>query len=563
MKRSDRFHPIFDSLFALKYGVERFDSPSDFVEFQFVYFAKRTRESSCQAHHPVACLPRVFLPPIVIETHREHLDVFGAQVVKCYGAEHANRVPDRLGPFPVRGRLHAVPQATPSMTTLVVHPSSTPLVGSVPVPSDKSIGHRSLLLGALCEGDTHIVGFSHGEDNVSTANALRAMGVAIDEPAPGELVVHGVGLFGLHGPSGDLDCGNSGTTMRLLCGVLSAQRFRAVLVGDETLSRRPMMRVVGPLRARGAVIDGRTSEAREGEVVAPLMVGPLPAARELSALEYQSTVSSAQVKSAILLSGLYAEGPTRFREPTVSRDHTERMLGSLGCPLRTVASIVELDPNGWDRRMAAFAIDIPGDISAAAFLLVAAQLVEGSRVTARGVGINPTRTGLLEIARDMGAGLTIETKGDRSGEPVAELHAWSAPLRAISIGGETVPRAIDEIPIACALAARAVGTTRIRDAQELRHKESDRIATMAQVLRAFGVACEEKPDGIDIEGRESALEPADVASRGDHRIAMTASVLALLAREPSRVRDADCIATSYPKFVATLRALGARIDVEP
>jgi 3-phosphoshikimate 1-carboxyvinyltransferase len=228
-----------------------------------------------------------------------------------------------------------------------------------------------------------------------------------------------------------------------------------------------------------------------------------------------------------------------------------------------VASIVELDPSGWDRRMAAFAIDIPGDISAAAFLLVAAHLVEGSRVTARGVGINPTRTGLLEIARDMGAGLTIETKGDRSGEPVAELHAWSAPLRAISIGGETVPRAIDEIPIACALAARAVGTTRIRDAQELRHKESDRIATMAQVLRAFGVECEEKPDGIDIEGRESALEPADVASRGDHRIAMTASVLALLAREPSRVRDADCIATSYPKFVATLRALGARIDVEP
>jgi 3-phosphoshikimate 1-carboxyvinyltransferase len=213
--------------------------------------------------------------------------------------------------------------------------------------------------------------------------------------------------------------------------------------------------------------------------------------------------------------------------------------------------------------MPGFEIGIPGDISAAAFLVVAAQLVEGSRVTARGVGVNPTRTGLLEVVRDMGGGLTVESRGERSGEPVAELHAQSAPLRAISVGGETVPRAIDEIPIACALAARARGTTRIRDAEELRHKESDRIATMAKVLRAFGVACEEKPDGMDIEGKDGTLDPADVDSRGDHRIAMTAAVLALLARAPSRVRDAGCIATSYPKFVATLRALGARVEVEP
>jgi 3-phosphoshikimate 1-carboxyvinyltransferase len=447
------------------------------------------------------------------------------------------------------------------MTTLVVHPATAPLVGSVPVPSDKSIGHRALLLGALCVGDTHIAGFSHGEDNVSTANALRAMGVAIDEPGPGELVVHGAGLGGLRAPDAPLDCGNSGTTMRLLCGVLAAQRFRATLVGDETLSRRPMMRVAGPLRSRGAVIEGRAHPSRAGEIVAPLVVGPLPEGRDLGPLEYESPVSSAQVKSAILLSGLCAYGATRFREPTVSRDHTERMLGALGCPIRTVASVVELDPAGWDRRMPAFDIAIPGDLSAAAFLLVAAQLVEGSRVTARGVGVNPTRTGLLEIARDMGAGLGIEPQGERSGEPVAELHAWSAPLRAVAVGGETVPRAIDEIPVACALAARAQGTTRIRDAEELRHKESDRIATMAGVLRAFGVPCEEKPDGMDIEGRATPLEPADVDSRGDHRIAMTAAVLALVARAPSRVRDAGCIATSYPKFVATLRALGARVDV--
>jgi 3-phosphoshikimate 1-carboxyvinyltransferase len=452
------------------------------------------------------------------------------------------------------------------MTTLVVHPATGPLKGSVPVPSDKSIGHRSLLFGALCEGDTRIHGFSHGEDNVSTANCLRAMGIVIDEGLPGmatdDLVVHGKGLLGLRAPSKELDCGNSGTTMRLLCGVLAGQPFRATLVGDETLSRRPMMRVAGPLRARGAVIDGRAHPSKAGEIIAPLHVGPLPEGTHLKALEYDSPVSSAQVKSAILLSGLLADGPTRFREPTVSRDHTERMLTALGVPIRSVGNVLELDPAGWSRKMPAFEIDIPGDISAAAFMLVAAQIVQGSRVTVRGVGINPTRTGILEIARDMGAGLGIEPQGDRSGEPVAELHAWSAPLRAVAVGGETVPRAIDEIPIACALASRASGTTKIRDAEELRHKESDRIATMAKVLRAFGIACEEQPDGLDVQGREGPLEAADVDSRGDHRIAMTASVLALLGKGPTKVRDAACIATSYPKFVATLRGLGARVDVE-
>jgi len=447
------------------------------------------------------------------------------------------------------------------VTTLVVHPATGPLTGSVPVPSDKSIGHRALLFGALCEGDTRIAGFSHGEDNVSTANALRAMGIVIDEPSPTDLVVHGKGLRGLTAPATDLDCGNSGTTMRLLCGVLAAAHFRSTLVGDETLSRRPMMRVAGPLRLRGALVEGRKHPTKD-DILAPLVLGPLPEGRALSALEYESPVASAQVKSAILLSGLYAEGVTRVREPSVSRDHTERMLASLGCPLRAVGSVVELDPGRWDRRMPAFEITIPGDVSAAAFVVVAAQIVEGSRVTARDVGVNPTRTGLLEIARDMGAGLSIEPQGERGGEPVAALHASYAPLRAVLVGGETVPRAIDEIPIACALAARATGTTRIRDAGELRHKESDRIATMATVLRAFGLACEEHSDGLDVTGRQDPLDAAEVQSKGDHRIAMTAAVLALVARGPSRIRDAACIATSYPKFVATLRALGARVDVE-
>jgi 3-phosphoshikimate 1-carboxyvinyltransferase len=448
------------------------------------------------------------------------------------------------------------------MSRLVVHPQEKPLSGGVPVPSDKSIGHRSLLFASLCEGTSTIRGFSHGEDNVSTANAMRAMGAMIDEVDKTTLKVRGTGLFGLKAPSQPLDCGNSGTTMRLLTGILSAQTFQTKLIGDESLTRRPMMRVAGPLRKRGAVIEGRPHPTKEGEILPPLVVGPLPEGTELSELEYESPVSSAQVKSAILLSGLYAHGTTWFKEPALSRDHTERMMHALGVPLRTVGTMVELDPSGWNGKMSAFDIEIPGDVSAAAFLLVAGSIVPGSRVTVRGVGTNPTRTGILEIARHMGAGLELVPHGDQGGEPIAEITAAYGPLHGALVGGELVPRAIDEIPIACALAARANGTTTIRDAEELRVKESDRIATMASVLRAFGVTCEELPDGLVIEGKDGPLEPAEVASKGDHRIAMTAAVLGLLAKGPSKINDCDCIATSFPRFVGTLRALGARIDVE-
>jgi 3-phosphoshikimate 1-carboxyvinyltransferase len=448
------------------------------------------------------------------------------------------------------------------MTDLVVHPAKKPLVGSVPVPSDKSIGHRALLFASLATGKSRVTSFSYGEDNVSTANAMRAMGVAIADEGSSEIVVNGVGLFGLRGPSAPLDCGNSGTTMRLLCGILAAQRFQATLIGDASLSRRPMMRVAGPLRARGAKIEGKAHDNKIGGVTAPLVVGPLPEGKHLQAIEYTSPVASAQVKSAILLSGLYAHGTTYFREPTVSRDHTERMMRALGVPLRTIGPVVELDPGGWNGEMPALDVDVPGDLSAAAFLLVAAQLVLGSRVSTRNVGVNPTRTGLLEILRDMGAGVQVEAQGDRAGEPIANVHAFYAGLRAAQIGGETVARAIDEIPIACALAARATGTTTITDASELRVKESDRLATMAGVLRAFGVSCEEKPDGLVIEGRADPLEPVTVESKGDHRIAMTAAVLGLVARGPSRIKDAACIATSFPRFVGTLRSLGAEIETD-
>jgi 3-phosphoshikimate 1-carboxyvinyltransferase len=448
------------------------------------------------------------------------------------------------------------------VTDFVVHPAKRPLEGSVPVPSDKSIGHRALLLASLANGKSRVKSFARGEDNVSTANAMRAMGVVIDDVGPTELAVTGAGIFGLVAPRSPLDCGNSGTTMRLLAGLLAAQPFESTLVGDASLTARPMMRVVGPLRARGARIQGQPHAKRAGDLTAPLVVGPLPDGEFLKGLEYESPVASAQVKGAVLLSGLYAHGPTYFKEPSVSRDHTERMLGALGVPIQTTGPIVRLDPGGWNGQMPGFEIDIPGDLSAAAFLLVAAQLVPRSRVTARGVGVNPTRAGLLEVLRDMGAGIAIEPQGDRAGEPFANLTAWCQPLRAGKIGGETVARAIDEIPIACALAARAVGTTTIADAEELRVKESDRLAAMAGVLRAFGVGCEEHPDGLVIEGRPTGtFEAALVESKGDHRIAMTASVLALAGRGPSRIRDVDCVATSFPRFVGTLRALGAEVEV--
>jgi 3-phosphoshikimate 1-carboxyvinyltransferase len=416
------------------------------------------------------------------------------------------------------------------------------------------------MLSALCHGKSRIRGFSGGDDNHRTAAALRAMGVSV-EVSDREVIVVGGGLFGLRPPQAAINCGNSGTTLRLLLGLLAPQPFRSTLVGDASLSMRPMMRVISPLRRRGARIDGKPHASRASELVAPLELLGLPEGEYLGPLEHEGEVASAQVKSALLLSGLYAHGPTYVREPTLSRDHTERMLLSLGVPLETIGPMVRLDPAGWNAQMPAFDLELPGDASAAAFLIAAAQLGPGSRVTVRGVGTNPTRPGFLEVLRDMGGGLIVEPRGERGGEPVADLHAWPAPLRAARVGGELVPRAVDELPVLCALAARAYGQTRISDAAELRVKESDRLATMAIVLRAFGVGCEELADGLVIEGRPEPLLPARVASRGDHRIAMTAAVLALAGSGPSTIEDVDCIATSFPRFVGTLRALGAQIDV--
>lgn len=450
------------------------------------------------------------------------------------------------------------------MTDLVVYPLKKALAGSVPVPADTSIGHAALLLASLGDGASTLRGFAHGSDSVALANAMRAMGVGIVNRAPGVLTVTGTGLFGLKPSASALECGGSWLTMSLLAGVLAGQPFASSLVSEGSLSRRPMRRIVEPLRARGATVDGAPHPTDERELVAPLRVGPLAPGQELRALEHASPVASAAVKGALLMSGLYAHGSTHFKEPTLSRDHIERMLHFLGVPLRTVATMIELDPAGWSGTMPAFDMTIPGDVSSAAFVLVAAQIHEGSRVTVRAAGTNPTRTGLLEIARQMGAGIDVVPRGEQAGEPISEVTAWHQGMRGLTISGEIASRAIDEIPIACALAARARGTTAFRDLERPRSRENvsdgDRVAAMVCTLRAFGITCDELPDGLAIEGTEGPLEPARIHSQGDARIAMTAAVLALGGRAPSTIVGCDCIAGVFPRFVGTLRALGARIE---
>jgi 3-phosphoshikimate 1-carboxyvinyltransferase len=448
------------------------------------------------------------------------------------------------------------------MTRLVVRPAKAGLSGSVPVPSDKSISHRALILAALSGGRCTLRSFSYGEDNVATLRAFRSLGVQFEDDSRGTVVAHGVGLAGLRAPGEAIDCGNSGTSLRLLAGVLSAQPFQSRLIGDASLSRRPMGRVAEPLRARGAVLVGTPHPKRPSDITPPLEIGPLPAGERLGALEYSLPIASAQVKSALLLSGLFASGPTVIEEPMVSRDHTERMLDALGMPIRTAGSVVSLHPPADPLAIRAFEIDLPGDLSAAAFLLVAATLVEGSAVTARHTGLNPTRSGILDLIRLFGGKIGITPRGETLSEPHGEVGASHAPLRAAKVSGELVLRAIDEIPIACALAARARGSSEFFDLEELRVKESDRVATMVGVLRAFGLDAEERPAGLVVIGQpDGKLRAAEIHSHGDHRVAMTAAVLGLVADGETVIDDVDCIATSFPRFVGTLRALGAEIEV--
>jgi 3-phosphoshikimate 1-carboxyvinyltransferase len=435
------------------------------------------------------------------------------------------------------------------------------LRGKVRVPGDKSIGHRALIFAALARGESRITGLSGGLDNRATAEAFRQMGVSIDL-AETQARVRGVGLRGLSMPRDVIDCGNSGTSMRLFSGLLAAQRFGTRMVGDESLTRRPMGRVIEPLRARGAHIAGSSGQKPDA-LYPPISIAPLVEGEALLGIEYEMPMASAQVKSALLLSGLYAEGPTAIREPVLSRDHTERMMLSLGVPLETAGPMVVLDPNGdWDHGWSGFDWHVPGDPSSAAFPAIAAMMVPGSEVTVEGVCVNPTRTGLFDLMRLMGAAPASVPKGEGAGgEPVADLVFRHGAVRGILAGGELIVRMIDEVPVLCALAAVAQGATEIRDAQELRVKESDRIAVMAEVLEAFGVGVEELPDGLVVRGG-GPIRGARVESHGDHRIAMTAVLLGLVAEGETVVDDVGCVDTSFPGFASLLRGLGAPIEEE-
>jgi 3-phosphoshikimate 1-carboxyvinyltransferase len=406
-----------------------------------------------------------------------------------------------------------------------------PLSGSVRVPGDKSISHRSLMIGALCNGTVEVSGLGTGHDNLATGAILRQMGVAMEREGTSARV-HGVGLHGLQRPDGPLDCGNSGTTMRLMLGVLAGQPWEATLVGDASLSQRPMARVLTPLAQMGLEV----LETADGER-APLRIH---GRRPLEAITYASPIASAQVKSAVLLAGLYAEGETRVVEPGLSRDHTERMLAYLG------------------RGLEAKPLSVPGDLSSAAFLVGAALLHPGSVIRIEAVGVNPTRTGFLDVLGAMGAAVSLENAGEANGEPYADLVVGPGALQATNVGGELALRSLDELPLIATLASRAEGVTRISDAAELRVKESDRIARTAAMLESFGVTVTEHPDGLTIEGDpDRPLRPGRVDARGDHRIAMCASLLALLAPAGTQITGAESIGSSFPSFHESLAHLGA------
>jgi 3-phosphoshikimate 1-carboxyvinyltransferase len=422
-----------------------------------------------------------------------------------------------------------------------------PLRGSVQVPGDKSISHRALLLGAIAEGTSRVDGFLPAADCLATLEAVRALGVDLEEHSPTSLTVHGVGLGGLQEPDKVLDCRRSGTTMRLLAGLLAGQQFLSVLSGGAQLRRRPMARVVEPLQSMGAAVLGR-----DGGRLPPLAIQ----GGNLRGIDYALPVASAQVKSALLLAALYARGTTKLSVPGPARDHTERMLAAMGAALETGEGTVEIEPG---QRLVPVDVTVPGDVSSAACLMVAATLLPGSEIRIEGVGVNPTRTGLLDIMRAMGADLTMGGEQVMGGEPVARLSVRGTELRGVEVGGDLVVRAIDEFPILAVAATQARGETIVRDAAELRVKETDRIATTVRELQRLGAEIEPRPDGFAVRG-PTPLKGAAVHSHGDHRLAMALAVAGLVARGETVVEDTACIADSFPDFIGILASLGARIS---
>ncbi|HEX5786891.1 MAG TPA: 3-phosphoshikimate 1-carboxyvinyltransferase [Woeseiaceae bacterium] len=419
--------------------------------------------------------------------------------------------------------------------------------GTITVPGDKSVSHRALMFGSIADGTTRIGGFLAGEDCLATLSACRAMGVAIESPDPTHVVVHGVGLHGLRAPRGELDLGNSGTAMRLMCGLLAGQPFDSTLTGDASLSGRPMSRVIRPLEAMGASIESRGGKP-------PLCIR---GGRTLTGIDYALPMASAQVKSCVLLAGLYAAGRTTVREPAVTRDHTERMLRTMGVTVDADAGRVSLEGG---QALSGSSIDVPADLSSATFPMLAAIVAEEAELVIENVGINPTRTGVLDILRAMGADVRLENRRDLGGEPVADLRVRSSRLTGGVVDPALVSLAIDEFPALFIAAAYARGRTTFSGLGELRVKESDRVAAMAQGLRTLGVAVDETPDGAVVHG--GRLGGGIVESHGDHRIAMAFAAGASAASGPVTVRDIAAVDTSFPGFGELMRGIGLRIETE-
>ncbi|QPD05801.1 MAG: 3-phosphoshikimate 1-carboxyvinyltransferase [Candidatus Nitrospira kreftii] len=435
------------------------------------------------------------------------------------------------------------------MTSLRITPGR-PLKGTITVPGDKSLTHRAIILTALAEGPSTILDYCQGEDCLNTMRAFQSLGIPITH-TPAELTICGKGFWGLTEPNAPIDCGNSGTGIRLLTGLLAGQDFFTVLTGDESIRRRPMGRVVKPLREMGAVIGGR-----KGGELAPLAI----TGSGLQAINYTSPVASAQIKSSLLLAGLYAQGKTRYKEPSLSRDHTERMFQFFGIPLTREQGTLVLQGRpslGWH----GVHIAIPGDFSAAAFFIVGATIVPGSDVTLRQVGMNPTRTGLLDVMRKMGAEIEVLNQREEAGEPVGDLRVRSASLKGVTIGSDLIPKTIDEFPVLCVAAAVADGETVIAGAEELRVKESDRITTMSGELRAMGALVEERTDGMVIRGLGQGGEngrlkaSSSAQSHGDHRVAMSLAIAGLTAKQSMTIADTNCVDTSFPNFEESLAQL--------
>ncbi|MGI8586870.1 MAG: 3-phosphoshikimate 1-carboxyvinyltransferase [Chloroflexia bacterium] len=423
------------------------------------------------------------------------------------------------------------------------------LAGSISVPGDKSISHRAALLGAIAEGTTRISGFLPSNDCLATLGVVRSLGIEVAGPSPstGEVVISGRGATGLREADEAPFCGGSGTTMRLAAGLLAGQRFYSILDGNEQLRRRPMGRVTEPLRRMGARIFGR-----RGGTLAPLTI----VGGDLHGIDYIMPIASAQIKSALLLAGLFAEGATTVREAAPSRDHTERMLAAMGARIdRSMPGTVSVSRSA----LSALSLTVPGDISSAAFILASGAAVVGSEIRIEGVGVNYTRTGVVDVLRAMGVLIREENRREEHGEPVADLIVESRRLCAAQIAGPLVPRLIDELPVLAVVATQAEGVTEVRDAAELRVKETDRIATVVEELGKMGAHIEALPDGFRVYG-PTVLRAAVVESHGDHRLAMALAVAGLLADGETLIRDTSCIADSYPGFSEALVALGAQVE---